>query len=223
MPAPLNRGTRLIDTTLANDIRDDPAMTSTELRWPPSAPKSGPVSLRAFRDSDAIMVQELATDAYVPLIGSLPADADPAAALAWIARQHDRLVENVGFSFCIAGEQDQPLGSAGLWTRGLPGGRATAGYAVRPSARGGGTATHALRALTEFGWTLPGLHRIELYIEPGNLGSRRVAERAGYRCEGTLRQHQEIAGRRRDMCLYAIIRGDQLSPPSSSEEGAPGR
>lgn len=153
----------------------------------------------------------LATDPYVPLIGSLPAGADRAAAQAWIGRQHARLAEGVGFSFCVVDQQGRPLGSAGLWTRGLPGGRATAGYAVRPSARGHGTATHALRALTTFAWTLPDLHRIELYVEPDNLASRRTAERAGYRYEGTLRQHQEIGGRRRDLCLYAELR-TRLAP-----------
>ena len=188
-------------------------MTGPELRWPSTDPRSGPVSLRAFRLSDVLMVEELATDPYIPLIGSLPAGADRAAAEAWIGRQHGRLAESVGFSFCIADEHDQPLGFAGLWTRGLPGGRATAGYAVRPSARGHGAAAHALRALTAFARTLPDLHRVELVIEPDNLASRRTAERAGYRYERTLRQHQEIGGSRRDMCLYAVLRDDEPGQP----------
>ena len=50
------------------------------------------------------------------------------------------------------------------------------------------------------------LHRIELYVEPWNTGSRRTAEASGYQEEGRLRLHQEIAGRRRDMVLYAAIR-----------------
>jgi len=178
-------------------------VSDSELRWPTTQPRSGPVSLRPFVKADVAMVEELATDPYVPLVGSLPAHADAVAALEWIDRQHARLSENVGFSFCVVGELDEPLGVAGLWTRGLPGGRATAGYAIRPSARGRGLATHALRALTAFGWTVSGLHRVELYVEPDNLASRRTAERAGYVCEGVLLQHQEIGGRRRDMCLYA--------------------
>lgn len=127
---------------------DDAPMTGTGLRWPTTAPRSGPVSLRAFHEADVVMVEELATDPYVPLIGSLPAHADTVAALAWIERQHARLAEDIGFSFCIADEQDRPLGFAGLWTRGSPGGRVTVGYAVRPSARGSGVATRALKALT---------------------------------------------------------------------------
>ncbi len=187
-------------------LSEDAAVNSSDLRWPQSNPRSGPVRLRAFHSSDVSMVEELATDPDVPLIGSLPAQADTNAAAAWIERQHVRLADGVGFSFCIADEQDQPLGFAGLWTRGLPGGRATAGYAVRPSARGHGVATHALKALTAFGWTLPDLYRIELYVELDNLASRRTAERAGYLHEGVLRQHQEIGGSRRDMHLYAVIR-----------------
>jgi len=52
----------------------------------------------------------------------------------------------------------------------------------------------------------PTLHRIELHIEPWNIGSIRVAETCGYEREGLLRSHQEIGGIRRDMLLYAAIR-----------------
>ena len=188
----------------------------TDLRWPETPPCSGPVRLRAFRAGDVAMVEELATDPYVPLIGSLPAHAGPAAAQDWITRQQGRLAEGAGFSFCVAGEQDEPLGSAGLWLRDLAAGRSSAGYAVRPSARGRGVAGHALVALTAFAWTLPGLHRVELFIEPANAASRRTAERAGYRFEGVLRQHQEIGGRRRDMCSYAALRTDGRPGPAGT-------
>jgi len=64
-------------------------------------PEHGRVRLRAFTDADVAMVQNLATDHYVPLVGSLPAHASPAQALAWIERQHGRLTEGAGFSFCV--------------------------------------------------------------------------------------------------------------------------
>ena len=64
----------------------------------------------------------------------------------------------------------------------------------------------ALRALTTFAWTIPALHRIEVYIEPWNGSSIRVAEASGYQREGLLRSHQEIGGIRRDMLLYAVTR-----------------
>lgn len=150
---------------------------------------------------------DLATDANIPLISTLPPDADPQQAGDWLDRQRDRLVDEVGYSFCIADRHDDhALGAAGLWTRGLYQGRATAGYSVAPRERGRGFAEQALTALTAFGWTLRDLHRIELYIEPWNVASLRTATRCGYQLEGRLRSHQEIAGRRVDMLLHAALR-----------------
>lgn len=153
------------------------------------------------------MIQDLSSDPYVPMIGSLDFNASPAQAVAYIDRQHDRLASGAGYSFCVADAQtDEPLGGAGLWLQGLAAGRATAGYAIAPAARGRGRAAQALAAITSFGWSLAQLYRIELYIEPWNVASIRTAEAAGYEREGLLRSHQEIGGRRADMLLYASIR-----------------
>ncbi len=153
------------------------------------------------------MVQDLATDPYVPLIGSLPAQATEPQARDWIQRNLGRWSEGSGFSFAIAEvTTDRAVGSAGLWLAELPHGRATAGYSVAPRHRGHGYAADALTALTAFAWTLPALHRVELYIEQENIPSIRTAERAGYVFEGRLCSHQEIGGRRRDMLLHAAIR-----------------
>ena len=153
------------------------------------------------------MVQELSTDSYVPLIGTLPSNASQREAEAYIDRQLGRLAEGIGLSFAIANaDTDRAVGGIGLWLQGLVHGRATAGYSVAPSARGRGIASAALTALTSYAWSIPGLHRIELYIEPWNVGSTKTAERAGYEREGLLRSHQEIGGQRRNMLIYAAIR-----------------
>jgi [ribosomal protein S5]-alanine N-acetyltransferase len=153
------------------------------------------------------MARELSTDPYVPLVGSLPAQASQQEAHDWVDRQLGRLAEGAGFSFAIAeAGTDRAIGAIGLWLAPLAQGRATAGYSVIPSARGRGIAAAALIALTSFAWSIPALHRIELYIEPWNVGSIKTAERAGYEREGLLRSHQQIGGRRRDMLLCAIIR-----------------
>jgi [ribosomal protein S5]-alanine N-acetyltransferase len=183
-------------------------MTSTQLpSWPTAPVAYGPVILREFSAADLLMVQELSTDPYVPLIGTLPPNASRQDALDYIGRQRGRLAEGVGFSFAIAeAGTDRAIGGIGLWLAALNDGRATAGYCVIPSARGRGIASAALTALTTFAWTIPALHRIELYVEPWNAASIKTAERAGYEREGLLRSHQEIGGHRRDMLLYAAIR-----------------
>jgi ribosomal-protein-alanine N-acetyltransferase len=184
---------------------DDPIMRPLEV--PGILPCAGGVLLRPFTDADVAMLCDLATDPYLPLIGSLPANADEQQASDFIGRQHTRWDTGVGYSFCIADvASGAALGTAGLWLGGLDQGRASAGYSVAPSARGRGVAARALQALTTFGWTRPDLFRIELYIEPANLGSVRTAEAVGYAREGLLRSHQVIGGRRVDMLLYARLR-----------------
>ena len=183
-------------------------MTAPEMPpWPTSPVSYGPVVLRRFSASDVPMVRELSTDPYVPLIGTLAPNASQQEAEAYIDRQLGRLAEGIGLSFAIAeAGTDRAVGGIGLWLQELIHGRATAGYSVAPSARGRGLASAALTALTSYAWSIPGLHRIELYIEPWNTGSTKAAEKAGYEREGLLRSHQEIGGRRRDMLIYAAVR-----------------
>jgi ribosomal-protein-alanine N-acetyltransferase len=185
----------------------------TRLVMPSAAPTFGNVRLRAFEERDVGMVTDLSTDPYVPQIGSLPGNASSEEALAYIERQISRLDTGAGYSLCVAdNDTDEALGTAGLWLASIAAGRATAGYSVAPRYRGRGIAGQALTALTRFAWSLPELHRIELYIEPWNVASVRTAELAGYKREGLLRSHQEIGGRRVDMLLYATIRGSDQVP-----------
>ena len=175
--------------------------------WPSTPPGAGRVVLRPFLEADVPMVVELSADPYVPLIGTLPARATEEQARDWIRRQHDRWAGGEGFSFAVVDRATgTALGQAGLWLAGIAHGRATAGYFVAPSARGSGIGAEALTALTGHAWSIAALHRVELYIEPWNAASIRTAERAGYECEGLLRSHQEIGGRRRDMLLFAALR-----------------
>lgn len=182
-------------------------MNGTELAMPSVAPHFGRVRLRAFTERDTGMLRDLSTDPYVPKTGSLPGNASHEDALAYIERQHDRLSTGAGYSLCIAdNETNAALGQTGLWLASVTAGRAQAGYCVAPRSRGHGVAGEALMALTRFGWSLPGLYRIELYIEPWNEASVRTAEFGGYAHEGRLRSHQEIGGYRVDMDLYAAVK-----------------
>lgn len=154
------------------------------------------------------MVRDLATDPYIPLIGSLPAYADETEALRYIDRQRARLTEGIGFSFVISDvETDEALGGIGLWLRECSQGRASVGYSVAPRARGRRAARDAMIAVTAFAWTFSELSRVEAFIEPDNRASVRTAQAAGYTCEGVLRNHMELGGTRRDMALYTQLRG----------------
>jgi RimJ/RimL family protein N-acetyltransferase len=175
--------------------------------WPATPPAHGPVVLRELTAADLPMALDSATDPYIPDIGTLPGHAGEEEGLAWIERNRGRWAEGRGFSFAIAeAATGRAVGGIGLWLAELAQGRGEIGYSIMPSARGRGYAAAALHAVTAFAWSIPTLHRLQLHIEPWNTASIRTAERAGYQREGLLRSYQEIAGRRRDMLLYAAVR-----------------
>ena len=175
--------------------------------WPVDAPSFGRVLLRPVNSSDAGMAMALARDPYVCAAGTLPPNAGEQEALAWVKRQLGRHSEGKGFSFTIEERQSGlAVGHCGLWLQHLAQGYASAGYAVVPELRGRGFAADALAALTSFGWTVPGLKRIELFIEPWNAASLRTAEHAGYAAAGIRRDYPLAAGERRDVRVYASRR-----------------
>ena len=172
----------------------------TPLHWPARWPEHGPVVLRPWAEDDLPAVADLATDPYVPLISTVPSRFTEAAGLAYLLRQHQRLVDGFGWSFAVTERASGlAVGGAGLWWHDDD--PATAGYAIAPRHRGRGLASAALRALTAFAPTT-GVVRVELFIEPANEASRRVAERAGYRCVERLAEHLPIGGRLRTMDRY---------------------
>ncbi|MFJ2003270.1 GNAT family N-acetyltransferase [Streptomyces chartreusis] len=88
---------------------------------------------------------------------------------------------------------------------------ARVGYWVLPEARGRRVATHALALAARFAFTELGLHRLELDHAVGHEPSCRIAERCGFRYEGTLRGAMWEAGRHdayRDTHLHARLATD---------------
>ncbi|MFE4048984.1 GNAT family N-acetyltransferase [Streptomyces sp. YIM B13518] len=91
--------------------------------------------------------------------------------------------------------------------------RGAVGYWVLPEARGRGVATRALLLAAHWAFTGPGLHRLELDHAVGHGASCRVAERCGFRHEGTMRGALFEAGRRdafRDAHLHARLATDPV-------------
>lgn len=163
-------------------------MTEQLPSWPTTPPTYGSVVLCEFTDEDVHLAVELGGDPYIPLIGSLPALPTAQQALEWIHRQRGRLAEGIGLSFAIAdADSGNAVGAIGLWLQNLSAGRATAGYSVAAAHRGRGNASSALKAMTQFAWTIHTLYRVELYIEPWNDSSIHVAEASGYQRAWILR------------------------------------
>jgi len=80
------------------------------------------------------------------------------------------------------------------------------GYWIRTSLTGCGYATEATEALWAFAMHALKASRVEIHMDELNVASRRVAERAGFKLEGVLRNHARAAdGRLQNMCVYSKI------------------
>jgi RimJ/RimL family protein N-acetyltransferase len=82
------------------------------------------------------------------------------------------------------------------------------GYVVAPHARGRGVATRSLQLLTDWAFAELDALRIELWISVSNEPSKRVADHAGYRYEGTLRSFHFKQGVRDDFEVWSRLLSD---------------
>ncbi|WP_344649433.1 GNAT family protein [Cryptosporangium japonicum] len=182
--------------------------------------EGGGVRVRPFTDRDVELIYEVSADPSITSLTAVPPAADAEAALEFIRQQHARQTEGRGYSFAIASsDTDRACGQIGLWLDRYE--RASLGYWVAARRRGGGVASAALALVSHWCLTLPAVHRLELHIQPWNEGSRRTAERVGYRREGLLRSWQEVGGARRDMLMYSLLRDDLAS--RNAPTGQPAR
>jgi len=156
--------------------------------FPPVRIISGRLEIREFGPRDAAQVTAFAAtgDRTALPPGSPEAVADVAG---WLAETvHRRRWDGEGVHLAIVQRiSGEIVGSTGLRDTDWTTGRTEIGYGVRASRRGRGYATEAARAVGRWALTEGGLRRVQLHARLDNVASLRVAEKAGYRREGTLR------------------------------------
>jgi RimJ/RimL family protein N-acetyltransferase len=74
--------------------------------------------------------------------------------------------------------------------------------------RGKGYITEAVNLLVGYLFGLLKMNRVRLIIHPDNLASRRVAEKCGFRHEGTARGAWFLQGAYHDVEVYALLRSE---------------
>jgi RimJ/RimL family protein N-acetyltransferase len=83
------------------------------------------------------------------------------------------------------------------------------GYCYARDAWGHGYATEAARALVRVWLSDPAVWRVQAFCDPENTASAHVLEKAGLRCEGTLRNYMltpNLSDVPRDVLCYSIVR-----------------
>ncbi|MFI9643879.1 GNAT family N-acetyltransferase [Micromonospora sp. NPDC051925] len=111
-------------------------------------------------------------------------------------------------AFALAGPDDAYAGTVDLRVSPTDPLLADVGFMTAPHARGRGWMPAALGALGAWGVTGLGLARIEWKAHVGNTASRRVAEKAGFTVEGTLRGGLSHRGTRIDVWIGGLLAED---------------
>jgi RimJ/RimL family protein N-acetyltransferase len=103
----------------------------------------------------------------------------------------------------VVAAEHAPAGMVTLWINGD--GEAEVGYWLLAAARGRGIGRRAVSLLCDWALGTAGMDRLQITTLPGNVASEHVAERCGFRREGTL--VRDIKGTARTLQLW-VRRGD---------------
>lgn len=164
--------------------------------------------LRVLETADVDEIHALVEANREHLAAWMPwAGQDRSATEAHVAQTRERLAANDGFEAAVV-EGGAIVGVTGYhgvdWTN-----RATSiGYWLSAGAQGRGLMSAAVRALTDHaigGWRL---NRVTIEAAVGNVRSRAIPDRLGYREEAVLRQSELVGGRYLDGVLYAMLAED---------------
>ncbi|HEY6595411.1 MAG TPA: GNAT family N-acetyltransferase, partial [Asanoa sp.] len=144
--------------------------------------------LRPFEESDAPEVLRALRDPDVAAWS--PADQQPprlADAQQWVAQRANWSSEDhVSFAVVLA-DSGVLAGSVSLFKLDRLNSCADIGYWVMPEARGRGIAATSTAAVTRWALSAGRIFRVQLFHAVDNPASCRVATRAGFALEGTLR------------------------------------
>lgn len=166
------------------------------------------VALRAPRDEDVEEVYAACQDPEVQRWTSVPVPyrrEDAEFFVAGIAARE--WAAGTSATFLVRERASGALvGAMGLHD--ISAGTAEIGFWTAPGLRGRGLTTAAAGLLCRWGFEALGLARIEWQAYVGNTGSRRVAEKVGFRVEGTCRQRLSARGSRYDGWIGGLLPGD---------------
>lgn len=116
-----------------------------------------------------------------------------------------------GFCFAIHDAESQRfLGSVGLNNFHPLHSFANLGYWVRADATARGVASRSTRAVAAWALYHLNLERLEIVVAAGNSASQRVAEKAGAKREGVLRNRLVLKDGTTDAVMYSLIAEDFL-------------
>ncbi|MFI5188109.1 MAG: GNAT family N-acetyltransferase [Chitinophagales bacterium] len=87
--------------------------------------------------------------------------------------------------------------------------KAEVGFWIFPQFWNKGITTEVLKAVIEYCQKEKDIHRLEAFIEEGNVASCRVLEKLGFIYEGTMKECEIKNGKYISLLIYALIKNDK--------------
>jgi RimJ/RimL family protein N-acetyltransferase len=188
--------------------------------FPPVQIVTAGLEIREFATPDAARLAALVTTGDRT---ALPPGAphDVADVDGWLADTvHQRRLSGAGVHLAMVQRTSgEIVGSIGLRDTDWTAGSSELGYGVRADRRGRGYATEAARAVGRWALTDGGLRRVQVHVRTDNRASLRVADKAGYQREGTLRLAEWDDGQAYDLAVFSMIATD-FEPAEVTSGGA---
>jgi ribosomal-protein-serine acetyltransferase len=176
---------------------------------------SGKILLRPYRPADAMTVYGAACESVGEVSKWLPwchAGYQLKESKNWIKTCAASWKKGTAYEFGVFDEQTgEFLGGCGLNHIDADYKTANLGYWIRSSRTGQGAAPDAVALLVRFGFDELKLNRIEIIAAVENARSQRVAEKAGARREGILRNRITIGGVAHDAVVFSFTPQDFVS------------
>jgi RimJ/RimL family protein N-acetyltransferase len=154
---------------------------------PPDEVRAGPLLLRRMREEDAPVIAATVGASLEHLRPwmpwATPEAADYRVQLARVAEAGQLWASGTDYIYLIVVARDAALaGTIGLHRRVGDGG-IEIGYWIAANQIRRGYATEAARAMTAVALALPGVRRVEIHCDEGNVASAGVPRKLGYRLD----------------------------------------
>jgi RimJ/RimL family protein N-acetyltransferase len=175
----------------------------------PSPPLTdGEIVLRPWSPDDVPAVTAACQDPEIPRWTVVPHNYTERHARDFISGTAADLATGRELALAVVDADDQVLGALGISNFDWADLKAEIGYWMAREARGRGIGARATRLLAVWAIRSLGLERLELLANPANEASQRLAERAGFTREGTLRRYRRRHGVREDLMMFSLLAED---------------
>jgi len=176
------------------------------------------VTLRPLADQDASCLFQIYSDPEVMRYWGGAAMKHPREAKDFLAEVHQDLRLRKCIQWGIARRTDDRIvGTLAIFTLDVVARKGEIGFALGRAHWGRGYMREALQAALAYGFDKMGLRRVEADVDPRNLASIRLLERAGFRKEGYLRERWLVGDETEDSVFYGLLRREWISDDAGYE------